>query len=137
MTGVGLWAKNATGAFDPEATTMRAISISATLILTALLATAATSAEPAGQVYRLAPEEIAKLADAPPAPFDPLFDRSLYDGVQQKRDRAVHGEIGAFVGSGGARGLFGTAEVPIGDRGFASFSFEDSRTDDRGYRRRR
>ena len=106
-------------------------------VLAATPAVAAPAPEPAGQVYRLAPEEIARLADAPPPPFDPLFDRSLYDGVTAKRDRQVHGEIGAFVGSGGARGVFGTAEVPLGDRGFASFSFEDSRTDDRGYRRRR
>ncbi len=93
--------------------------------------------EPAGQVYRLAPEEIARLADAPPPAFDPLFDRSLYDGVEAKRNRGVHGEIGAFVGSGGARGVFGTAAVPLGDRGFATLSFEDSRSDDRSWRRRR
>ena len=118
---------------------MRSAMILATLIAAApaLAAPAPPAPEPAGQVYRLAPEEIARLADAPPPPFDPLFDRSLYDDARQQRDRRVHGEVGAFVGSGGARGVFGTAEVPLGDRGFATFSFEDRHDDSRGLRRPR
>ena len=121
------------------------------LILTALAATAATATAapatpPASQVYRLTPEQIAGIAanPAPDAPlaYDPLFDRSLFDdaapgeGGTPRRDRKPHGEVGAFVGSGGARGVFGSTIVPLGDNGAAAFSFESSR-DDHGYRRRR
>ena len=46
---------------------------------------------------------------------------------------ALWGEVGAFVGTGGARGMFGSAAVPLGSDGFAAFSFEHS---DYGRRRR-
>jgi len=95
------------------------------------LAAAPCAAQP-GTVYRLTPEEIAKASQAPAV--DPLFDRSLFDESEVRRDRRIHGEVGAFVGTGGARGVFGTAEVPLGNNGFAAFSFEKS---DFGRQRRR
>ncbi|TRW17036.1 hypothetical protein [Glacieibacterium frigidum] len=88
-----------------------------------ILAAAPCAAQP-GTVYRLTPDEIAKASKAPAV--DPLFDRSLFDETEVRRDRRVHGEVGAFVGTGGARGVFGTAEMPLGDKGFAAFSFEHS-----------
>lgn len=96
-----------------------------------ILAAAPCAAEP-GTVYRLTPDEIAKAAQSPA--IDPLFDRSLFDETEVRRDRRVHGEVGAFVGTGGARGVFGSAAVPLGDKGFAAFSFEKS---DYGRQRRR
>jgi hypothetical protein len=95
------------------------------------LAAAPCAAQP-GTVYRLTPDEIAKATAAPA--YDPLFDRSLFDETETRRDRRVHGEVGAFVGTGGARGIFGSAAVPLGDNGFAAFSFERS---DFGRQRRR
>ena len=97
-----------------------------------LLLVAAPCAAQPGTVYRLTPDEIAKVAPAPAA--DPLFDRSLFDETVITRDRRIHGEVGAFVGSGGARGVFGSAAVPLGSDGFAAFSFEHS---DFGRQRRR
>lgn len=44
----------------------------------------------------------------------------------------IHGEIGAMIGSHGTRGIYGTAEIPLGDKGAAMVSFESSRF---GYRR--
>ena len=44
----------------------------------------------------------------------------------------IHGEIGAMIGSHGTRGIYGTAEIPLGDNGAAMVSFESSRF---GYRR--
>lgn len=41
--------------------------------------------------------------------------------------RQIHGEIGAMVGTGGARGVYGTAAVPLGDNAGAILSFEKSR----------
>ncbi len=44
----------------------------------------------------------------------------------------VHGEVSAFVGSHGSRGIAGTAAVPLGDNAQAVVSVESSRF---GYRR--
>ena len=97
-----------------------------------MLAIAAPCAAQPSTVYRLTPAEIAAVAAVPAA--DPLFDRSLFDESEVRRDRRVHGEVGAFVGSGGARGVFGSAAVPLGSDGIAAFSFEHS---DFGRQRRR
>ena len=95
-----------------------------------------------GTVYRLSPDEIAKIdpnprAQDPKLAYDPLFDRSLFDNPNAApRDRRPHGQVGAFVGSGGSRGVFGETTVPIGDTGSASFSFENSDFGRRRYGRR-
>ena len=102
---------------------------------------AAPAAAP-GTVYRLSPDEIAQidpkpLAQDPKLAYDPLFDRSLFaPGEAVRTDRRPHGEVGAFVGTGGARGIYGTTTVPVGENGSASFSFENSNYGDRRYRRR-
>jgi hypothetical protein len=41
--------------------------------------------------------------------------------------RHVHGEVGAMIGSNGARGAYGTAAIPLGENGGAIVSFESSR----------
>ena len=41
--------------------------------------------------------------------------------------RQIHGEIDAMVGTNGARGIAGTAAVPLGDNAGAVVSFESSR----------
>ncbi len=95
-----------------------------------------------GTVYRLSPDEIAKIdpnprAQDPKLAYDPLFDRSLFDNPNAApRDRRPHGEVGAFVGSGGSHGVYGATTVPLGDTGSASFSFENSQFDGRRYRPR-
>jgi hypothetical protein len=40
-------------------------------------------------------------------------------------DRKVHGEVGMEVGTGGYRAMYGTAVVPLGQTGYAQFSFEN------------
>jgi hypothetical protein len=50
-----------------------------------------------------------------------------------ERERAqIHGEVGVMVGTNGTRGMFGRADIPLGDRGGATIMFESSRF---GYRR--
>ena len=46
--------------------------------------------------------------------------------------RGIHGEVGAMIGSHGTRGVYGTADIPLGDNAGATVSFESSRF---GYRR--
>ncbi len=118
-------------------------AIKAMVAAVALMAAGTASAqEPAGTVYRLSPDEIARIdprpaAQDPKLAYDPLFDRSLFaPGDEVRTDRRPHGEVGAFVGSGGARGIYGTTTVPVGENGSASFSFENSNYGDRRYRRR-
>ncbi|HEY0316399.1 MAG TPA: hypothetical protein VGC28_09040 [Sphingomonas sp.] len=41
--------------------------------------------------------------------------------------RAIHGEIGAEIGTHGERGMFGAAAIPLGDNGSASVMFESDR----------
>lgn len=48
-------------------------------------------------------------------------------------DRGVHGEVGVMIGSNGTRGVYGAADIPLGDNAGASVSFESSRF---GYRHR-
>lgn len=107
-----------------------------------MTAGSALAQEPSGTVYRLSPAEIAKIdpkpaGQDPKLAYDPLFDRSLFaPGDAVRTDRRPHGEVGAFVGTGGARGVFGTTTVPIGETGSASFSFENSNYGNQRYRRR-
>jgi hypothetical protein len=46
--------------------------------------------------------------------------------------RGIHGEVGVMIGSNGARGAYGTADIPLGENAGATVSFETSRF---GYRR--
>ncbi len=41
--------------------------------------------------------------------------------------RQIHGELGAMIGTNGARGIYGTAAIPLGDNAGAIVSFESSR----------
>jgi hypothetical protein len=82
------------------------------------------------QVVTLSPEARAKILDAAEQGGGPSTSDLSINGLGGK----IHGEVGAFVGTGGARGVFGTAAVPIGQDGMASFSFENSRTGNNRYR---
>jgi hypothetical protein len=48
--------------------------------------------------------------------------------------RGIHGEVGVMIGSNGTRGIYGTADIPLGDNAGATVSFESSQY---GYRYRR
>ena len=70
-----------------------------------------------------------------------ILDKNTVESAEATRgemtgpDRAkleVHGEVSAFVGSNGSRGIAGTAAVPLGEHAGAVVSFESSRF---GYQR--
>lgn len=42
--------------------------------------------------------------------------------------RGVHGEIGVVIGSHGTRGVYGAAEIPLGDNASATVRYENFRT---------
>jgi hypothetical protein len=41
--------------------------------------------------------------------------------------RGIHGEVGVMIGSHGTRGVYGTADIPLGDNAGATISVESSR----------
>ncbi|MGH6613249.1 hypothetical protein [Sphingomonas sp.] len=47
--------------------------------------------------------------------------------------RGIHGEVGVMIGSNGSRGIYGVADIPLGENAGATVSFESSRF---GYPRR-
>lgn len=49
-----------------------------------------------------------------------------------RADRRIHGEVGVMIGTNGTRGIYGVAEIPLGNNGSAVVSYENSRY---GYRR--
>lgn len=101
----------------------------------AILLAALAGPSVAAETIRLSPAEIEAALDAAPArTVDPLAGDTLpFD--QLRPDRRVHGEVGAFVGTGGSRGAFGTMVAPVGDSGFAAFSFSTERFGERRSRR--
>ena len=112
---------------------LRALALVAVLAGSAVLA-----AEP--QVYRLSPEQIEAAKNQasqgletnaliPPSRTE-IGGPSLY-GEDTKPKRQVHGEMGVVMGTGGTRGIFGTAIVPLGENSTAAFSF--SQSEGRGY----
>jgi len=49
-----------------------------------------------------------------------------------RADRRIHGEVGVMIGTNGTRGIYGVAEIPLGNNASAVVSYENSRY---GYRR--
>lgn len=96
-----------------------------------LIALAASSAALAqgpdvggGRIYSLEPEEKARLLDSATESSAESARAGLPGGgggVGQ-----IHGEIGAMIGTGGARGAYGVAAIPLGERAGAVVSFESS-----------
>src|SRR4051812_49048519 len=113
------------------------LSLLAAGLATSSAATAQTAAAPDPvQVRRLSPEEKERiLANSNEQAADAALNSAL-GGGSRTESSGIHGEIGAVVGTGGTRGVFGTALIPLGDRGAAILSFEDFRTDTVRRRRR-
>lgn len=39
----------------------------------------------------------------------------------------IHGSVGAMIGTGGARAMYGTVDIPIGENGIVSLSYAEGR----------
>lgn len=101
-------------------------------------ASAQTPAQPAdpGEVRRLTPEEKERiLAQSDERTADAALASALGGGTGG--DRAIHGEVGFEIGTGNTVGAFGTAMIPLGDRGAAILQFEDLRSNAGNFRRYR
>lgn len=73
-----------------------------------------------------------------PAQVEQILEEAARKRAAAERPpaRVIEGEVGVSVGTGGYRGVFGTAVVPVGKEGTAIISI-DSEESDRRYRRRR
>ena len=71
---------------------------------------------PSSDIVTLTPEQREAALEAGAA-------RAAADLSGGAGDRRVHGEMGVEIGTGGARSIYGTAVVPIGQNGVAAFSY--------------
>jgi len=74
-------------------------------------------------VIALSPAEKAKLLDAAAERPHPVSGELPINGLGSQ----IHGEVGMFVGTGGSRGVFGSAVAPLGQNGQIAVAFENSR----------
>jgi hypothetical protein len=115
-------------ATEPVATAPTAVYRLSPADRDATIAAAALQPERPGSALLPPPTTTAPAnALAPSAERDAILSHSLYADNATAPDRRPHGEVGMFIGSGGSRGIFGTIGMPLGDNGFASFSFDTGR----------
>jgi hypothetical protein len=55
-------------------------------------------------------------------------------GLEPGQDKAIHGEMGVAIGTGGYRSVYGTAIVPLGDNATIGLSFANEQYGNRRYR---
>jgi hypothetical protein len=65
------------------------------------------------------------LKDAPPA--DAADDQPGPDAPPPPRDRRIHGEVGAAIGTGGYRSAYGVVQMPVGKSGSATIAVATGR----------
>ena len=102
----------------------------ALLMLAVPFAPALAQTAPVGvpQVYGLTDQQKAEVRDAQRDAWADAASGQLPGGGS---DRQIHGEVGAMIGTGGARSIGGTAAIPLGQTGGAIVSFESMRFGDR------
>ncbi len=102
------------------------------------------AAPDAPKIYRLTPDQIeaarntaAERPDGPAltasAERDAILNNSLYTDGEAPARRRIHGEAGFFIGTGGARGFYGSTAVPLGETGTLGLSFSTGRLPGYGY----
>lgn len=87
------------------------------------LVAVATPAIAAEQVIALSPAEKEKLLDAAADRDASALGEPAVNGV----DRRPHGDVGMFLGNHGARGVFGSTVVPLGEGSTLGVSVATSR----------
>ncbi|WP_380872661.1 hypothetical protein [Sphingomonas sp. DBB INV C78] len=103
---------------------VRSALLLSTLALAApALAQASDAPAPAGEIISLSPDEKEKALDSGRGVHvGPAIGELPISGLPQ-----VHGELGFMIGTGGMRGAYGTAAMPLGENAGATISFENYR----------
>lgn len=85
----------------------------------------------AQDVVRLSPDEREQAIESRHnAQIDPVEAQYL------QPDGKIHGEVGVMIGTGGARGAYGVAAIPLGENAGAVVAFESQRFPTQRWRRR-
>jgi hypothetical protein len=92
-------------------------------LLLALALIVATPVMAAEQVVALSPAEKEKLLDAAADRNVDAIGEPTINGI----GRQIHGEVCMFVGTHGARGMFGSTVIPVGESSTLGLAFETSR----------
>ena len=100
------------------------VAISLVLFFLPAAALTQTANSGNGQIISLTPEQ---KADLLARNTEATVDAARAQGLGGAAHQEIHGEVGAMIGSGGTRGVFGTAAIPLGDDAGAIISFENSR----------
>ena len=89
---------------------------------------------PQGETIRLTPAQIEEALQVG-GTRNQAGDGINGDGVNYitPPSRRIHGEMGMMIGTGGARGLYGATEIPLGDSATAGFAFSTERYGRRGW----
>jgi hypothetical protein len=95
----------------------------------AMMVAGAMAAAAAGPVQRLSDAEVARVLD------EAARKREAAEAAAPAPPRALQGEAGVEVGSGGYRAVYGSAFVPIGEEGGAVVTFSNQHGGNRGPRR--
>ncbi|MDG2523518.1 hypothetical protein P7B02_18475 [Caulobacter segnis] len=96
---------------------------------------AAPAAEPVFKPMTTSEQIAGYLASSPEAADDGSPDemlrrdlsRYLTPSARTQMDRQVHGEVSAMIGTGGARGAWGTVSMPVGETGTLTLSGGEGR----------
>jgi hypothetical protein len=104
-----------------------------TIAVVAIACPLAAHATDAGTVIALSPAQVEAAKEAGAA----RHARDAALGLDPApHDRAIHGEVGFAIGTGGYSAIYGTAIAPLGDKGVIALSIADQRFG-RGSRYRR
>ena len=105
--GASCWSTAATAQSTTEPTTVQPIS------------------SPADDTIRLSDQQRMEILDHNTVESAAAARGELTDS--RSTGRGIHGEVGVMIGSHGTRGVYGTADIPLGDNAGATVSFESSR----------
>ena len=120
---------------------LRAFPIALALVAGAscwAMAASAQSTAPTSQADRTAAPDTIRLSDEQRRA---ILDTNTMESAaaargeltdSERADRRIHGEVGVMIGTNGTRGVYGVAEIPLGNNASAVVSYENSRY---GYRR--
>ena len=99
--------------------------VAATAQSTAAPTTVEPVSSPADDTIRLTDEQRMAILDHNTVESAAAARGELADA--RSAGRGIHGEVGVMIGSHGTRGVYGTADIPLGDNAGATVSFESSR----------
>ena len=92
------------------------------ILLAGTVCGVAVAAEDDGDLVTITPRKDQAEADAAAAAKAAEAEKS-----EKSLIGPIHGQVGAMIGTGGARAFYGTVDIPIGENGMMSLSYGEGR----------